>query len=126
MSIDRACTLYLYLHAAQNPPKHRLVIRKNNKHTHTHRDDPNPTAPTTDDRRTCYARARAGEALNYLTGECNYGGRVTEAMDRRLLATLLKSYYCEEMSARREEVAVGGLEREEIGAKGGTARVGCY
>ncbi|CAK9071077.1 unnamed protein product [Durusdinium trenchii] len=35
-------------------------------------------------------------ALNYLTGECNYGGRVTEAMDRRLLATLLKSYYCEE------------------------------
>eukprot|EP00435_Cladocopium_sp_Y103_P013143 s1702_g3.t1 len=36
------------------------------------------------------------KALNYLTGECNYGGRVTEAMDRRLLATLLKSYYCEE------------------------------
>uniref|UniRef100_A0A7S2LWX2 Uncharacterized protein n=1 Tax=Zooxanthella nutricula TaxID=1333877 RepID=A0A7S2LWX2_9DINO len=33
-------------------------------------------------------------ALNYLTGECNYGGRVTEAMDRRLLATLLKKYYC--------------------------------
>jgi len=36
------------------------------------------------------------KALNYLTGECNYGGRVTEAMDRRLLATLLKSYYCHE------------------------------
>mmetsp|Transcript_24990 Transcript_24990/g.71830 ORF Transcript_24990/g.71830 Transcript_24990/m.71830 type:complete len:806 (+) Transcript_24990:371-2788(+) len=33
-------------------------------------------------------------ALNYLTGECNYGGRVTEAMDRRLIATLLKAYYC--------------------------------
>ena len=36
------------------------------------------------------------QALNYLTGECNYGGRVTESMDRRLLATLLKSYYCQE------------------------------
>jgi len=36
------------------------------------------------------------KALNYLTGECNYGGRVTESMDRRLLATLLKSYYCQE------------------------------
>eukprot|EP00931_Biecheleriopsis_adriatica_P059471 TRINITY_DN3558_c0_g2_i1.p1 TRINITY_DN3558_c0_g2~~TRINITY_DN3558_c0_g2_i1.p1 ORF type:complete len:4446 (+),score=1220.06 TRINITY_DN3558_c0_g2_i1:273-13340(+) len=33
------------------------------------------------------------KALNYLTGECNYGGRVTEAMDRRLLATLLADYY---------------------------------
>jgi len=33
------------------------------------------------------------KALNYLTGECNYGGRVTEAMDRRLLATLLAQYY---------------------------------
>merc|ERR1719188_2643913 len=36
------------------------------------------------------------KALNYLTGECNYGGRITEAMDRRLIATLLKGYYCEE------------------------------
>ena len=97
-----------------------------NTHTHTPR---RPKPNGADDRRptdVLRARARAGEALNYLTGECNYGGRVTEAMDRRLLATLLKSYYCEEMSARREEVAVGGLEREEIGAKGGTARVGCY
>ena len=95
-----------------------------NTHTHTATTQTQRRRrPTTDGRVT---RARAGEALNYLTGECNYGGRVTEAMDRRLLATLLKSYYCEEMSARREEVAVGGLEREEIGAKGGTARVGCY
>jgi len=36
------------------------------------------------------------KALNYLTGECNYGGRVTENMDRRLLSTLLVQYYCKE------------------------------
>jgi len=36
------------------------------------------------------------KALQYLTGECNYGGRVTEAMDRRLIKTLLASYYCDE------------------------------
>eukprot|EP00928_Gymnodinium_smaydae_P010063 TRINITY_DN1377_c0_g1_i3.p1 TRINITY_DN1377_c0_g1~~TRINITY_DN1377_c0_g1_i3.p1 ORF type:complete len:615 (-),score=91.34 TRINITY_DN1377_c0_g1_i3:134-1978(-) len=37
------------------------------------------------------------KALNYLTGECNYGGRVTENMDRRLLMTLLISYYNNDM-----------------------------
>jgi dynein heavy chain len=36
------------------------------------------------------------KALNYLTGECNYGGRVTEGMDRRLLTTLLSHYYSED------------------------------
>jgi len=36
------------------------------------------------------------KALNYLTGECNYGGRVTEGMDRRLLITLLRMYYNED------------------------------
>lgn len=35
------------------------------------------------------------KAINYLTGECNYGGRVTEGQDRRLLMTLLTDYYCE-------------------------------
>lgn len=33
------------------------------------------------------------KAINYLAGECNYGGRVTEAQDRRLLMTLLLDYY---------------------------------
>jgi len=29
-----------------------------------------------------------------LTAECNYGGRVTDDKDRRLIKTLLEDYYC--------------------------------
>ncbi|EAR85626.2 dynein heavy chain (macronuclear) [Tetrahymena thermophila SB210] len=32
-------------------------------------------------------------ALKYLTSECNYGGRVTDDKDRRLITTLLGDYY---------------------------------
>ena len=33
------------------------------------------------------------EALHYLAAECNYGGRVTDDKDRRLLANILDDYY---------------------------------
>ena len=36
------------------------------------------------------------DALRYLTAECNYGGRVTDDKDRRLITILLEDYYCEQ------------------------------
>lgn len=35
------------------------------------------------------------DALRYLTGECNYGGKVTDARDRVLMECILKYIYCE-------------------------------
>ena len=37
------------------------------------------------------------EALSYLTGECNFGGRVTDDKDRILILTLLGDYYVDKI-----------------------------
>ena len=33
------------------------------------------------------------EALNYMVAEANYGGRVTDPKDRRLISIILRDFY---------------------------------
>jgi dynein heavy chain, axonemal len=48
-------------------------------------------------------------ALRYVTGECNYGGRVTDDKDRLLLNTLLETCYCPDVvSQLRHKLSPSG------------------
>lgn len=47
------------------------------------------------------------EALQYLIGEANYGGKVTDKWDRRLLNVYIKSLFCKE-AVEHEKFALSG------------------
>lgn len=49
------------------------------------------------------------DALKYLTGECNYGGRVTEKKDRILLMTLMEDYYTERIFDDEYKLSPSGI-----------------
>lgn len=48
------------------------------------------------------------EAIMYLSGECNFGGRVTDDKDRRLIMTLLSDYFNEDIF--KDTYRFAGLE----------------
>lgn len=49
------------------------------------------------------------EALNYMVAEANYGGRVTDPKDRRLISILLKIFYDENILADKYKISPSGV-----------------
>jgi dynein heavy chain len=49
------------------------------------------------------------DALKYLTGECNYGGRVTDDKDRRLIMTILEDFYTEKIFDDHHKLSPSGI-----------------
>ena len=51
------------------------------------------------------------EALNYMAAEANYGGRVTDPMDRRLIKIILKNFYSDAILQDGFEMTADGTYR---------------
>ena len=57
------------------------------------------------------------DTLSYTAGECNYGGKVTDAHDRHTLMTILRTYYTPKVSGGQRR-AEGEGRRGVKGVKG--------
>ena len=49
------------------------------------------------------------EALNYMVAEANYGGRVTDPKDRRLIKILLRDFYSPDILKINHKLSPSGL-----------------
>jgi len=49
------------------------------------------------------------DALNYMVAEANYGGRVTDPMDRRLIKVILKDFYTKEILLDEYKFSPSGI-----------------
>merc|ERR1712154_445496 len=55
------------------------------------------------------------DALRYVVGQINYGGRVTDDWDRRCLMTILNSYYTQNILNQSEFSLVANVEQYKFG-----------